>query len=74
MFSLIITIIAIALVAALARATLYYRGSAFNKGSVATPSTPLLNESQQLLGAAELSTQTTIAGPSQSQRWWPLNT
>jgi hypothetical protein len=54
MFSLIITVISIALVAALALATLYYGGSAFNKGSAAAQSTQLLNESQQLLGAAEL--------------------
>ena len=33
MFSLIITIISIALVAALALATLYYGGGAFNKGA-----------------------------------------
>jgi Tfp pilus assembly protein PilN len=53
-FSLLITIISIALVAALALAALYYGGSAFNKGSAAAQSTQLLNESQQLLRGGEM--------------------
>lgn len=54
MFSLIIVIISIALVAALALATLYYGGSSFNKGSASAQATRLLNEGQQMLGAADL--------------------
>jgi hypothetical protein len=54
MFSLIITIISIALVAVLALATLFYGGSAFNKGSASAQASQLLNEGQQLLGASEL--------------------
>lgn len=51
MFSLIITIISIALVAALALATLYYGGSAFNKGSDGATAARLINEGQQVNGA-----------------------
>lgn len=51
MFSLIITIISIALVAALALATLYYGGSAFNKGSAGAEASKLINEGQQVNGA-----------------------
>lgn len=54
MFSLIITIISIALVAALALATLYYGGNAFLRGSSDAYATRLLNQGQQILGAAEL--------------------
>jgi hypothetical protein len=54
MFSLIITIISIALVAALALATLYYGGTTFNKGSASAQASQLLNEGQQLLGASEV--------------------
>jgi hypothetical protein len=54
MFSLIITIISIALVAALALATLYYGGKAFNKGSASADATKLHVQAQQLQGAAEL--------------------
>ena len=54
MFSLIITIISIALVAALALATLYYGGAAFNKSAATADATKLLNQSTQLRGAAEL--------------------
>lgn len=54
MFSLIITIIAIALVAALALATIYYGGSAFNKGASSANAAKLLNQSQQILGADRL--------------------
>ena len=41
MFSLIITIISIALVAALALATIYYGGSAFNKSSATATASKL---------------------------------
>lgn len=54
MFSLIITIVSVALVAALALATLYYGGDVFNRGSAEVRAAQLLNEGQQVLGAAEL--------------------
>lgn len=54
MFSLIITIISIALVAALALATIYYGGSAFNKSAAESNATKLLNQAQQLLAADRL--------------------
>ena len=54
MFSLIITIISIALVAALALATLYYGGKAFNKGSEAAVASTVLNTGQQVSGAFQL--------------------
>jgi len=54
MFSLIITIISIALVAALALATLYYGGSAFTQGRAAAQAATLRAQGQQLLGASEL--------------------
>jgi hypothetical protein len=54
MFSLIITIISIALVAALALATLYYGGSAFNKGADGATAAKLINEGQQINGAATI--------------------
>lgn len=52
MFSLIITIISIALVTALALATIYYGGSAFRQGGDAAAAARLINEGQQLSGAA----------------------
>lgn len=51
MFSLIITVISIALVAALALATIYYGGSAFNKGSDGAKAAQLINEGQQVNAA-----------------------
>lgn len=54
MFSLIITIVSIALVAALALATLYYGGSAIERGNASARATELLTQSQQLLAAADL--------------------
>jgi hypothetical protein len=54
MFSLIITIISIALVAALALATIYYGGTAFNKGSSEARASQLINEGQQINGAAAM--------------------
>jgi len=54
MFSLIITIISIALVAALALATLYYGGDAFNKGRAGADASKLINEGQQINGAVAL--------------------
>lgn len=54
MFSLIITIISIALVAALTLATLYYGSDAFNQGAASARASQKLSETQQLMGAAEL--------------------
>lgn len=54
MFSLIITIISIALVAALALATIYYGGDAFSKGGDAAIASQLINEGQQLQGSLTL--------------------
>lgn len=54
MFSLIVTLISIALVAALALATLYYGGTAFVDNGEKAQAARLLNESQQLAGAITL--------------------
>lgn len=62
MFSLIITIISIALVAALALATLYYGGSSFNRGSAGAVASQLINEGQQLNGAVAVAKADVAAG------------
>ena len=54
MFSLIITIISIALVAALAVATIYYGGSAFTKGSAKAAASTVVAHAQQVTGANTL--------------------
>lgn len=54
MFSLIITIVAIALVAALALATIYYGGAAFNKGVATATATRAISQGQQIQGAMDL--------------------
>jgi len=54
MFSLIITIISIALVAALAVATLYYGGSAFSQGSAKAVADTIITQAQQIAGANTL--------------------
>ena len=54
MFSLIISIIAIALVAALAGASVYYGGSAFNKGTAGADASTAINAGQQINGAIAL--------------------
>lgn len=54
MFSLIITIISIALVAALAVATIYYGGDAFNQGSTKAKASTIVNQAQQIAGANTL--------------------
>ena len=54
MFSLIITIISIALVAALAVATLYYGGSQFSQGSAKAQADQLISQAQQIAGANTL--------------------
>lgn len=58
MFNLIISIIAIALVVALAAATLYYGGDAFNKGSEQAKAATFVNQAQQIQAAVTLSTAT----------------
>ncbi|MNR71807.1 hypothetical protein D3C71_24850 [compost metagenome] len=54
MFSLIIAIISIVLVAALAIAVIYYGSTAFNKGAAAAEASKVLVQGQQLLGAADM--------------------
>src|SRR5690554_386799 len=54
MFSLIVTIISIALVAALALATLYFGGDAFNQGSAKAAAATVVNQAQQISGANTL--------------------
>lgn len=54
MFSLIITIISIALVAALALATIYYGGTAFSRGNDGATAARLINEGQQINGAVTM--------------------
>lgn len=54
MFSLIITIISIALVALLAVATLWYGGDAFQQGSSRAQAATLVNQAQQVASAAAL--------------------
>lgn len=54
MFSLIITVISIALTAALVVATLYYGGTAFKQGSASVTASRLINEGNQLRGAVAL--------------------
>ena len=54
MFSLIITIISIALVAALAVATIYYGGSAFTQGTAKANASALVAGAQQITGAISL--------------------
>ncbi len=54
MFSLIMTVIAVALVAALALATLYYGGEFITDGSARAQMTKILQEGNQVVGALEL--------------------
>ena len=54
MFSLIITIISIALVAAIAVATLYYGGSTMSQGTVKAQAAQYVTEGQQIEGAVTL--------------------
>lgn len=54
MFSLIITIISIALVAALAVATIYYGGAAFTKNGTKAEAVKVVNAGQQINGAIEM--------------------
>jgi hypothetical protein len=61
MFSLIITIISIALVAALAVATIYYGGTVFNTGNAKSSANAIIVAAQQL-GAANTIYLTNNAG------------
>jgi hypothetical protein len=54
MFSLIITVVAIALVVVLAIATVYYGGSAFKQGASAAKAATIVNQGQQIVAAMEL--------------------
>ena len=54
MFSLVITVIAISLVAILAVATLYFGGKAFHQGGDAATAARLIVQSQQVMAAADL--------------------
>lgn len=54
MFSLIITIISVVLVAALAVATIYYGGIGFNKSGMSAQVARRISEAQQIKGAAAL--------------------
>jgi hypothetical protein len=54
MFSLIITIVAVVLVAVLALATVYFGGSAFREGHAQATAATLVNESQQLRAAFDV--------------------
>lgn len=74
MFSLIITIISIALVAALALATLYYGGSAFNRGSAGAEAARLINEGQQVNGAVTIAKADAAAGGTPVTTWGGLQT
>ena len=55
MFSLIIAIISIALVSALALASIYYGGEAFNTGKIEAEASKIINQGQQLQGAIAFS-------------------
>ena len=59
MFSLIITIVSIALVTALALATIYYGGSSFKQGSASAQAAQSINEGQQIEGASQVYAATT---------------
>lgn len=67
MFALVITLISIALVTALALATIYYGGSAFRQGSDAAAAAQLINSGQQVNAAVTLASANslTVSTPSQ---------
>ncbi|MHB1666108.1 hypothetical protein [Thiomonas sp.] len=54
MFALIITIISIALVAALAIASIYYGGTAFTSGSAQAQASTIVNQAQQISAGTTL--------------------
>lgn len=67
MFSLIISIISIALVAALAAATVYFGGSAFNKGGAGADASTFVNAGQQISGAFTLAETDGVIGGGAEQ-------
>ncbi len=54
MFSLVITILAIALVAILAYAALYYGSSAANDAGARARAVTLVNQGEQIVGATQI--------------------
>lgn len=54
MFSLILVIISIALVAALTVAVIYYGGDAFSEGRATADAARLINSGQQIAGAVQM--------------------
>lgn len=65
MFQLIVAVISIALVAALAIASIFYGGDAFTKSSEKAVVTTLINQGQQIAGAAALyKTDNGVAAPA----------
>lgn len=54
MFNLIVAVISIALIAAMAAASIFYGGSAFSSGTAQAAATTLINNGQQISGAQQL--------------------
>jgi hypothetical protein len=54
MFNLIVAVISIALIAAMAAASIFYGGSAFSSGTAQAQATTLINNGQQIGGAQQL--------------------
>jgi len=54
MFNLIVAVISIALIAAMAAASIFYGGSAFGEGTAKAQASTLINNGQQISGAQQL--------------------
>ena len=54
MFNLIVAVISIALIAAMAAASIFYGGTAFSSGTAQAAATTLVNNGQQISGAQQL--------------------
>jgi len=54
MFNLIVAVISIALIAAMAAASIFYGGSAFGEGTAKAQASTLINNGQQVSGAQQL--------------------
>lgn len=54
MFNLIVAVISIALIAAMAAASIFYGGAAFSSGTAQAQATTLINNGQQVSGAQQL--------------------
>lgn len=67
MFQLIVAVISIALVAALAIASIYYGGAAFTKSSLRANVTTLVNAGQQIAGAVALYKTDYSVAPTMAQ-------